>query len=92
MKAELVYSPDDRDLVEKQPLYRELAERHSPGLQVILMWLRRTNTVWLELIDEAQGLDTTFCVPSDRALEAFYHPYAYRPPQPPSQELVVPGE
>ena len=59
-------------------LRRELAHRNSNGGNVSLFWDRANNTLSLEVRDERLREFFKLCVPSDRALDAFHHPYAYR--------------
>lgn len=56
---------------------RELAYRYSDGVHVTLLWYPSTDRITIEVFDE--GLDETFDfeAPAARALDAFWHPYAY---------------
>jgi hypothetical protein len=56
---------------------RELAHRHSDGLDITLLWHAATNELILRVRDERQ--DACFEVHPEphMALEAYYHPYAY---------------
>jgi hypothetical protein len=56
---------------------RELAERTSNGTLMRLLWLEGTRELWVEIREPE--LDVTVVIPAEpeRALEAFYHPYAY---------------
>jgi len=56
---------------------RELAERTSNGTLTRLFWLHGTRQLWVEVYD--RELDETLVIPAEpeRALEAFYHPYAF---------------
>jgi hypothetical protein len=55
---------------------RELAERTSNGTLVRLLWLQGTSELWVEVSEPE--LDVTSVIPAEpeRALDAFYHPYA----------------
>jgi hypothetical protein len=57
--------------------YRELAHRAADGIEVTLFWSAADDTVSLEVFDH--GTDNVFYLPvaRNRALDAFYHPYAY---------------
>ena len=61
---------------------RLLAERESGGLVVRLFWNDKARTseseVILEYEDKNEDLMITLYPPKDRALDAFYHPNAYR--------------
>ena len=56
---------------------RELAHRAADGIEVTLYWSSTDNLVTVEVYDS--GAETYFEleVPSDRALDAFHHPFAY---------------
>ena len=61
-----------------QPAHiRELARRCSANLEVALMWNPRSGRVWLSIFDPATEEQISLPVPSERALDAFQHPYAY---------------
>jgi len=56
---------------------RELAQRVSDGIEVTLYWGPSDGTVVVEVIDHKADQVFEVEVPSDRALDAFHHPYAY---------------
>jgi hypothetical protein len=56
---------------------RELASRHSDGVQVQLLWDPAENAVTVEVEDSRLGERFQLPVAPDRALDAFYHPFAY---------------
>ena len=56
---------------------RELAHRAADGVEVTLLWSRRTNRVLLVVSDSRTGEEFELVVPHSRALDAFEHPYAY---------------
>jgi hypothetical protein len=56
---------------------RELASRESDGLTVVLRWHPREDAVTLAVSDSRRGDQFELAVASDRALEAFYHPFAH---------------
>jgi hypothetical protein len=55
----------------------DLAHRRGDGIDVVLWWTPEDDTVAVEVLHLAS--DATFEVPVDgsRALDAFYHPFAY---------------
>jgi hypothetical protein len=57
---------------------RELAHRSSNGIEVSLFWAKVGNTLTVEVLDTKCDEFFVLEVPSDRALDAFHHPYAYR--------------
>jgi hypothetical protein len=59
------------------PLTRELAARESDGIQVLLLWHPDENTLTVSVEDGRVGGRFSLAVTPDRALDAFYHPYAY---------------
>ena len=56
---------------------RELAVRESDGLHVLLLWHPAENAITVSIEDTRS--DSRFHIPvaADRALDAFYHPFAY---------------
>jgi hypothetical protein len=57
---------------------RELAHRVSDGLEVTLLWHPSGDgDVAVEVLDVQAGESFRLRVPGDRALDAYYHPYAY---------------
>jgi hypothetical protein len=58
---------------------RELAERRSGPVEVRLLWHPVGDWVELCLRDLALGTGFRVVVAPGRALDAFYHPYAYEP-------------
>jgi len=63
---------------------RELAHRVSGGLEVTLFWNADDNSTSVELFDLATEVILHFTVARERALDAFYHPFAHL--------RTVPGE
>jgi hypothetical protein len=55
---------------------RELAQRVSGGIQVTLYWSPLDGSTTVEVCDAASEETIVFAVPPERALEAFYHPFA----------------
>ena len=56
---------------------RELAERTSNGTRVRLLWRQGTRHLWVEVREPATDHSLAIPIPPERALDAFYHPYAY---------------
>jgi hypothetical protein len=56
---------------------RELAARDNDGVHVVLLWHPDENAVSLSVEDERAGDRFQMRVSPDRALDAFYHPFAY---------------
>jgi hypothetical protein len=56
---------------------RELAARESDGIHVVLFWHPDENALTVSVDDTRAGDRFQLAVAPDRALEAFYHPYAY---------------
>ena len=59
------------------PTTRELAARDSDGVHVVLLWHPHENAVSVSVEDARAGDSFQLRVASDRALDAFYHPFAY---------------
>ena len=62
----------------------ELAHRTADGLDVSLLWSRRTNRVTVAVSDACSGDSFRLVVDARHALDAFYHPYAYAASSPES--------
>lgn len=58
-------------------LARELAARETNGVSVRLLWHPRENAVTVSVEDFHDGECFDLAVAPERALDAFYHPYAY---------------
>ena len=59
------------------PHIRELAARDSDGVHVLLLWHPHTNALTVSVEDARVGDRFQLEVAPDRALDAFYHPFAY---------------
>jgi hypothetical protein len=59
------------------PQARELAARESDGVHVVLLWHPRENSLTVSVEDARVGDRFRIAVAPDRALDAFYHPFAY---------------
>jgi hypothetical protein len=55
---------------------RELAARDNDGIHVRLLWHPQENAVTVAVEDERFGDRFQIAVAPDRALDAFYHPFA----------------
>lgn len=60
-----------------QPAQLELATRENDGLHVQLLWDRMTDAVTVAVEDLRAGDRFDLAVARERALDAFYHPFAY---------------
>jgi len=56
---------------------RELSHRFNDGIDVRLLWDSVTDRVSIVVHDQRRQQFLRFEVDSDRALDAFHHPYAY---------------
>lgn len=63
-------APSDAELVE-------LAERNADGIEVRLLWNRAAGTTIISLFDRKTEEQFSVTVDSQRALEAFNHPFAF---------------
>ena len=61
---------------------RELAHRVSSGLEVTLYWSALDNSTTIEVSQAASEETLAYVVAGDRALDAFYHPFAHLPISP----------
>jgi hypothetical protein len=56
---------------------RELAQRLSGGVEVLLLWHPDGDWVEVAIRDSRTGVEFQLDVPPADALDAYYHPYAY---------------
>ena len=61
---------------------RELARRVSSGIEVTLYWSAVDNSTFIEVWQPASEETFAYPVAGDRALDAFYHPFAHLPLSP----------
>jgi hypothetical protein len=59
------------------PQTRELAARDSDGIHVLLLWHPLENGLTVAVEDARDGDRFQLAVAPERALDAFYHPFAY---------------
>ena len=59
------------------PATRELAARESDGVHVLLLWQPGEDALTVSVEDSRAGYRFELAVAHDRALDAFYHPFAY---------------
>jgi hypothetical protein len=59
------------------PTTRELAARESDGVRVLLLWHPPEDAVTVTVEDARAGHGFELPVERERALDAFYHPFAY---------------
>ena len=59
------------------PEIHELAARESDGIHVLLLWHPDENALTVSVEDARVGDRFQLAVAPDRALDAFYHPFAY---------------
>jgi hypothetical protein len=67
----------ERTQFAASPHTRELAARESDGVRVLLLWHPAEDTVTVSVEDDRLGDRFQLAVAPDRALDAFYHPFAY---------------
>ncbi len=61
-----------------EPGKEELANRASDGLEVSLLWSRRTNRVSVAVADTRTGESFELTIrDGENPLDVFHHPYAY---------------
>jgi hypothetical protein len=58
-------------------LPRELARRVSGGMEITLYWSPADNSTSIEVWQPESEASLVFAVASDRALDAFYHPFVH---------------
>lgn len=62
----------------ERPLPVELARRVGGGLDVLLLWDRHSGRVWVRVLHCGSGRSFTVDASPSKALDVFYHPFAYR--------------
>jgi hypothetical protein len=67
MSASMIFDPP-----------QELARRNGDGLDVALLWRRSDGKLTVSVTDSKSQDWFELLVTGERALDAFYHPYAYR--------------
>jgi hypothetical protein len=55
----------------------ELNHRSADGIEVFLLWSRRTNTLTVAVEDSRSGVSFELPAPAEKALDVFEHPFAY---------------
>jgi len=68
---------DDHQPTMPEQLTHELAARESDGIHVVLLWHPADDALTVSVEDERFGDCFRLAVAPDRALDAFYHPFAY---------------
>lgn len=56
---------------------RELAAPESDGLHILLLWHPHENALTVSVEDTRAGDRFQLAIAPDRALDAFYHPFAH---------------
>jgi hypothetical protein len=71
--------------------FRELAHRVVGGIEVSLLWRQLDDALAVRVVELGPGAGFEFRVRPEDALEAFDHPYVYRPVQavPPLELLAA---
>ena len=63
--------------MEENERPEELASRTGDGMSVTLLWSRVDNRLAVEVSDLRSCRHFQLEAPPDRALDVYYHPYAY---------------
>jgi hypothetical protein len=66
-----------REAIERNAPTRELAQRLSGSVEILLLWQPGAGGVELSVRDLVTGAGFHFEVEPGDAIDAFYHPYAY---------------
>jgi hypothetical protein len=67
----------------------ELAYRESDGIEVALLWRRADDRLTVTVFDWRSDEQFELEAPRDRALDVFYHPFAYLRPAARGQEIYA---
>ena len=77
-------------MITRSYLIRERAHREAGGVTFTLLWREGTRDLWVAVLDDVESnVPQLMRVPADKALDAFYHPYAYGCPLPLAAESPV---
>jgi hypothetical protein len=63
--------------INHKPGHRELAHRSGSGLEVTLLWEPATDALVVCVCDHERGAYFELSPERHRALNVYYHPYAY---------------
>jgi hypothetical protein len=55
----------------------DLADRHSPDLDVVLVWSRGSGRLWVDVTHHRSGRTARIDAAPGKALDVFEHPFAY---------------
>jgi hypothetical protein len=55
----------------------DLADRHSPDLDVVLLWGKRSGRFWVHVTHRRSGRTARIQATAANALDVFHHPFAY---------------
>lgn len=77
-EALVVWDETQVKQIEQVPVKRELLERHTGGVQVIVYWLKKENIISLSLVDEQNNSACEFVIPNDKVMDYFQHPFSHR--------------
>jgi len=55
----------------------DLADRRSQDIEVVLLWGRRSNRLWVNVTSTSSGRVERIDVTAASALDVFNHPFAY---------------
>lgn len=67
----------DHGGMDTAPLVVDLADRHNDDLDVVLLWGRRSNRLWVDVTHRTLGHVARIDASSINALDVFHHPFAY---------------
>jgi hypothetical protein len=63
--------------ITRRPTMTELAYRQNDGLSVALLWSRAKEHLTVAVSDDRTGESFELEAAPEKALDVFYHPYAY---------------
>jgi hypothetical protein len=67
---------------------KELAHRASDGIEVWLFW-HGADVLTVRVLDTKLGIELELTAPADRALDVYYHPFAYVGSEPLEAAVVL---
>lgn len=67
--------PPEFDLDVREINYQE----PTNGVEKIMLWFRESNILHLVILDHHVSVEYEFQVPNDKAMDAWKHPFTYKP-------------
>jgi hypothetical protein len=63
--------------MDANPPIVDLADRHTSDLDVVLLWARKSGSLWVNVTHRRSGRTGRIDATPTNALDVFHHPFAY---------------